>query len=232
MIVVMFSLTILDVAIVYLLPVAAIVALWLIASAWVFLLTRLSDGALRGDLEHRVRRQQQKRSGAKRRLSFGYIAASLLGDNCVQATVLHRLAAFLVRHRLRSAAPIVHAFSRFLTHVDISPHAHIGPGLFLYHGLGTVIGKGTHIGRDVTVCQNVTTGGGPTIGNGVKLWAGAKVLGRVSVGDDAEVGANGVVVRDVPSNVVAIGVPATRLLPKSNDAGSVSDYDAAARASW
>ena len=74
-----------------------------------------------GDLEHQVRRQRQKRSGAWRRLTYGYIAISLLGDNRVRATVLHRLAAFLARHRLCSVAPVVHAFSGLLTHVDILP---------------------------------------------------------------------------------------------------------------
>jgi serine acetyltransferase len=211
----MLALAILDVVIIYLIPVGVTVALWLTASAWIFLLTRVSDGAVRADLEHRVRLQRGKRSTANRRLSFGYIAASLLADNCVQATVLHRASASLVRHGMRRSAVVVHGFSKLLTHADISPFAQIGPGFFLYHGLGTVIGKGTTLGRDVLVCQNVTTGGGPTIGNGVKLWAGAKVIGRVHVGDEAEVGANGVVVSDVPPDVIAVGVPATRLLSKS-----------------
>jgi serine acetyltransferase len=211
----MLSITVVDVTVVYLLPVAAVVALWLTTSAWVLLLTRFSRAPIRGDFEHRLRGQHGKRSGAGRRLSFAYVSFSIAGDNCVQATVLYRLAAFLVRHRLRFAAQIVHAFSKFLTNIDISPHAQIEPGLFIYHGLGTVIGKGTRVGRDVLVCQNVTTGGGPTIGDGVKLWAGVKVIGRVTVGDGSEIGANGVVVTDVPANVIAVGVPATTLIPKS-----------------
>jgi serine O-acetyltransferase len=80
--------------------------------------------------------------------------------------------------------------------------------------LGTVIGKGSTIGRNALICQDVTIGGGASLGDDVKLWAGAKVIGRVAVGDRSEVGANGVVVRDVPPDVVAVGVPATRFLPK------------------
>ncbi len=122
-----FSLTILDVAMLYLLPMLAAVVLSLVTSTWIFLLTRLSDARLRGDLEHRVRGQRLKRSGASRRLSFEYLALSLLGDNCVQPTALHRFAALFVCYRLRSVALVVHVFSKFLTHVDISPDAHIGP---------------------------------------------------------------------------------------------------------
>jgi serine O-acetyltransferase len=119
-----------------------------------------------------------------------------------------------VIHRLARAARFVHSVSKLITHTDISPNAEIGPGFYLYHGLGTVIGKGTRIGSEAVICQNVTTGGGPVLGDAVKLWAGAKVIGRVTVGDRSEVGANGVVVDDVPSDVIAVGVPATRFLPK------------------
>jgi serine O-acetyltransferase len=108
----------------------------------------------------------------------------------------------------------LHAFSKLVTHIDISPQASIGPGLYLYHGLGTVIGKGSMVGRNAVICQNVTLGGGPTIGDDVRLWAGAKVIGRITVGDRAEVGANGVVVSDVAPDMIAVGVPATRHLPK------------------
>ena len=118
--------------------------------------------------------------------------------------------------RLGSLARAVQAFSKFLTHIDISPRAEIGPGLYFYHGLGTVIGKGTRVGRNALICQNVTLGGGQTIGDDVRLWAGAKVIGRVTIGDRAEIGANGVVVAHVPPDTIAVGVPATRHLPKQS----------------
>ena len=192
-----------------------LIAIWLITTAWVFALASWSRSSpLRGDLEHRVAARQRTRSGVKTRLSVAYVATALAGDNCVQATVLYRLASCLIRHRLRPLARTVHAFSKFLTNADISPQAKIGPGFYLYHGLGTVIGKGTTIGCNAIVCQNVTTGGGPTIGDDVTLWAGARVIGRVTVGDRSEVGANGVVIADIPPDVIALGVPAERLISK------------------
>jgi serine acetyltransferase len=182
---------------------------------WVYILVVLSrDASLRADLEHRVAAKQRTRSGKRTRLSFGYISLALLGDNCVQATVMHRSSSWLMRHKLRFAARALHSVSKFVTHVDISPQAHIGPGFYLYHGIGTVIGKGTRIGRGALVCHNVTSGGGPIIGDDVKLWAGANVIGAVRIGDRAEIGANGVVVKDVPADTIAVGVPAERFISK------------------
>jgi serine acetyltransferase len=204
----------LELLIVYAIPIAVVIATWLTASLLVFGLVRFGSASLLGaDLRHRVEAKQQIRSGRNVKLSFRFVALALAGDNCVQATALHRLASNLARRRLGPFARAVHAFSKFLTNVDISPRAEIGPGLFLYHGLGTVIGKGSRVGRNVLICQNVTLGGGPTIGNDVCLWAGAKVIGRVTVGDRAEIGANGVVVANVPSDTIAVGIPATRQFP-------------------
>jgi serine O-acetyltransferase len=94
--------------------------------------------------------------------------------------------------------------------------------VYFYHGLGTVIGKTTLIGKRALICQGVTTAAGPVIGDEVALWAGAKVIGKVKVGDRVEVGANAVVIRDVPSDSLAVGVPA-RVMPKrKRNAGRVS----------
>ena len=140
----------------------------------------------------------------------------MLIDNGVQATIFYRLAHYLLRSGYPAGAVLLQSVSKFLTHIDISPHADIGPGLLFYHGLGTVIGKNTKLGSRVTVCQNVTTGGGhPIIGDDVVLWAGARVIGNVTIGDRAEIGANAVVVRDVPPDCIAVGVPATRIFSKS-----------------
>jgi serine O-acetyltransferase len=205
-----------DVVLVYLVTVSIAVVCWLVASVWVFVLVRTSRrSALRRDFEHRLEAKQQIPSGAGMRMSFGYVALSLLGDNCVQATVLYRVSRWLGRRRLASLARAAQGLGRFVTHADISPDAEIGPGLYLYHGLGTVIGKGTRIGANAIVCQNVTIGGGAALGDDVRLWAGAVVVGRVTVGDRSEIGANGVVVSDVPADTIAVGVPATRFLPKT-----------------
>jgi len=205
----------LDLLVVYLVPVALLATCWAFAAAWVYALVRFSRmSSLRADLEQRVDAKRRLPSGAKLRLSYGYVALSMLGDNCVQATVLYRLSHWLAFHRLEVMARAVQSFGKWVTNCDISPRAEIGPGFFLYHGLGTVIGKGTRIGARALVCQNVTLGGGPIVGDDVTLWAGAKVIGRLTIGDRAEIGANGVVVRDVPADVIAVGVPATRFLAK------------------
>jgi serine O-acetyltransferase len=206
----MLALSSLELLVIYAIPIMAGVVLWLASSAVVFALARLStESVLGADVRHRVTEKQLSRSGRNTQLSFRHVALSLAGDNCFQATVLYRLASKLHRSRLGSLGRAVHAFSKFLTNVDISPHARIGPGLYLYHGLGTVIGKGSTIGNNALICQNVTLGGGPTIGDDVRLWAGAKVIGRIHVGNRAEVGANAVVIGNVPPDAVAVGVPAT-----------------------
>jgi serine O-acetyltransferase len=206
---------VLDVLFIYFVPIAFAFLCWTAAAACVYLLASFSESsALRGDLEHRIAAKRQLPSGSGLKLSYRYVALSLLGDNCVQATALYRIARWLALRRLGPAARFVHSMSKLITHADISPYAEIGPGLFLYHGLGTVIGKGTRIGRRAVICQNVTVGGGPVIGDDVKLWSGSRVIGRISVGSRSEIGANGVVVHDVPPDVIAVGVPATRFLPK------------------
>jgi serine O-acetyltransferase len=204
-----------DFAILWGMPIALAAAAWLLGSLAVyFVVTRSKGSALYEDFGRRYERKKALRSGARVHRSYWYVAKLLLADSSFQATVLYRTSRFFVRHGLRSVADAIHAISKLITHIDISPHAEIGSGLYLYHGLGTVIGKGTCVGRRAVICQTVTTGGGPTLGDDVFLWAGAKVLGKVKVGDGAEVGANAVVIRDVPPRHVALGVPADRLIEK------------------
>lgn len=212
------TVTPIDLLIIWLGPVALLVALWLVLSLVVYVIA-LSDrpSDLKEDVIRRYEAKRVLRSGSSlRRVSFGWVARLLLADNCVQATVLYRLSRFLLRRRMRMLAEATHSVSKLLTNLDVSPHAQIGGGVYFYHGLGTVIGKGTTIGRGALICQQVTTGGGPALGDDVRLWAGAKVIGRVTVGDRAEVGANGVVTSDVPADHIAVGVPATRMIPKSD----------------
>jgi serine O-acetyltransferase len=107
-------------------------------------------------------------------------------------------------------------FVRALTGVEIHPGATIGRRFFIDHGMGVVIGETTVIGDDVMIYHGVTLGGRslsrtkrhPTLGNRVTIGAGAKVLGPITLGDDVQVGANSVVVKDVPTGFVAIGIPA------------------------
>jgi len=117
---------------------------------------------------------------------------------------------------LRFIPRFISAIGQFLTTVDIHPAATIGCRLFIDHAVGVVIGETTVIGDDVVIYQQVTLGGvstshgkrHPTIGNNVIIGAGAKVLGNINIGEGAKVGANSVVVKDVPSYATAIGIPA------------------------
>ena len=112
--------------------------------------------------------------------------------------------------------------ARFFTGTDIHPAAKIGRRLFIDHALGVVIGETAEIGEDVVIFHQVTLGGvamskgkrHPTIESRVMIGAGAKVLGPIIIGQGSKIGANAVVVKDVPPNCVAVGVPA-RILPQS-----------------
>ncbi len=104
---------------------------------------------------------------------------------------------------------------RFFTGIEIHPGADIGDGFFIDHGMGVVIGETTIIGKDVTIYQGVTLGGTgkergkrhPTLGNNVVIGTGAKVLGNITIGDNSYIGANAVVINDVPPNSTVVGVP-------------------------
>ena len=110
--------------------------------------------------------------------------------------------------------------ARFVTGIEIHPAAQLGKGFFIDHGMGVVIGETVESGENVTLYQGVTLGGvslqkvkrHPTLGNNVVIGAGASVLGPITVGDNAKVGANSVVVRDVPANATVVGMPAQEVL--------------------
>src|SRR3954447_24789744 len=120
----------------------------------------------------------------------------------------HRLAHTLHKRKFYFLARVVSQVSRFFTGIEIHPGAVIGKGLFIDHGMGVVIGETCEIGDDVILYQGVTLGGTgkekgkrhPTIGNKVVISSGAKVLGSFTVGDHARIGANAVVLREVPAN--------------------------------
>ncbi|MCU1480063.1 MAG: serine acetyltransferase [Subtercola sp.] len=142
----------------------------------------------------------------------------LLGYSGLHAIWLHRLThAMWQRDGLRLAARLVSQFARFLTGVEIHPGAVLGRRVFIDHGMGVVIGETATIGDDVLIYHGVTLGGTvpkagqrhPHVGNNVLLGAGAKLLGPIRIGDGCAVGANAVVLMDVPPNSLAVGVPAT-----------------------
>ena len=137
------------------------------------------------------------------------------------ALVFYRIAHFLRKCHLHFLARLVSQLGRFFTGIEIHPGATIGRGLFIDHGSGVVIGETAEVGDYCTLYQGVTLGGTgkdigkrhPTLGNNVLVGSGAKVLGPLNIGDGAKIAAGAVVLRDVPANSTAVGVPARIILP-------------------
>ena len=133
----------------------------------------------------------------------------------VHALGFHRLAHAMWRHGWTIPARFLSQVSRFVTGIEIHPAAKLGPGLFIDHGMGVVIGETAEVGENVTLLQGVTLGGTslkrekrhPTLGNNVVVGAGAKIIGGFKIGDGSRIGAGSVVVREVPTNSVVVGVP-------------------------
>ena len=136
--------------------------------------------------------------------------------NGLHATMYYRVAHWLYEHRLRFLGRWVSQFARRRTGIEIHPAAKIGRRLVIDHGTGIVIGATTEIGDDCLLYQGVTLGGTgkdkgkrhPTLGNNVLVGSGAKVLGPFKVGDNCRIAAGAVVLREVPPNSTAVGVPA------------------------
>lgn len=150
----------------------------------------------------------------------------------VWAVVWYRLAHFLYSKNFCVLARFVSGFSQMLTSIDIHPQAQIGKRLFIDHGIGVVIGQTAVIGDDVTIYQGVTLGGvtlekkkrHPTIEDGVVIGSGARILGDITIGKNARIGANSVVVKPVPSDCTAVGIPA-KILSKDKNKDILSHND-------
>ncbi|HKQ63419.1 MAG TPA: serine O-acetyltransferase [Methylomirabilota bacterium] len=133
----------------------------------------------------------------------------------VHALVFHRTAHAMWRRGWKIPARLLSHVSRFFTGIEIHPAAKLGPGLFIDHGMGVVIGETAEVGENVTLLQGVTLGGTslkrekrhPTLGDNVVVGAGAKIIGGFKIGDGSRIGAGSVVVREVPTNSVVVGVP-------------------------
>ena len=140
-----------------------------------------------------------------------------------KAVFFHKIANFFAIAKFNLIARIISQFSRFLTGIEIHPKANIGKNLFIDHGMGVVIGETSDIGDNVTIYHMATLGGispsinsneqrnikrHPTLKDNVVVGSGAQILGPVTVGKNAKIGANAVVTKDVPENAVMVGIPA------------------------
>jgi len=140
------------------------------------------------------------------------------------ALLFHRIAHSLYKKGLRFLPRFISAIGQFLTVIDIHPAATIGRRVFIDHGAGVVIGETAVIGNDVLIYQQVTLGGvstdkgkrHPTLEDHVVIGAGAKVLGNITIAENSKVGANSVVVNNVPADSTAVGIPA-RVLKRGYD---------------
>lgn len=134
----------------------------------------------------------------------------------VKALSYHRAANFFFRIKLKLLARMISQWARFRTGIEIHPAAKIAPGVFIDHGTGVVIGETAEVGTGTVLYQGCTLGGTgkeggkrhPTVGENCVISAGAKVLGNITIGDYAKVGAGAVVLRDVPPHATVVGVPA------------------------
>jgi serine O-acetyltransferase len=133
----------------------------------------------------------------------------------VHAVLAHRIAHALAGARVPVLPRVIATVARAVTGIEIHPAARIGPGLFIDHGMGVVIGETAEIGADVTIYQGVTLGGTgfatgkrhPTVEDNVTIGSGAKLLGPIVVGHGSKIGANTVVIHDVPANSTVVGNP-------------------------
>ena len=150
----------------------------------------------------------------------------------IHALLAYRIAHSLYEKRFYFIARLISQLARFITGIEIHPGAKIGKGLFIDHGMGVVIGETAEIGDNVTIYHGVTLGGTgkdkgkrhPTVGNNVIIGSGAKVLGPINIGKGSKIGANAVVVDEVPAYSTAVGIPAKVINQKPKTIIEISEW--------
>lgn len=151
----------------------------------------------------------------------------------IHALIAYRISHFLYTKKLFFLARLISQIARFITGIEIHPGAKIGKGLVIDHGMGVVIGETAEIGDNVLLYHGVTLGGTgkdkgkrhPTVGDNVIIGSGAKVLGAIFIGSNAKIGANSVVLKDVPEGATAVGIPAKNIVKKKEEARSISNVE-------
>ena len=142
--------------------------------------------------------------------------AILINTPGIHVVLFHKISHFLYEKKWFFLARLISQIARFLTGIEIHPGAKIGRRFFIDHGMGVVIGETAEVGDDVMMYHQVTLGGTgkecgkrhPTIKNGVTIAAGSKILGAITIGENAKIGANSVVLKNVPANATVVGIPA------------------------
>ncbi|MBL4932563.1 serine O-acetyltransferase EpsC [Clostridium paridis] len=149
----------------------------------------------------------------------------------IHALIAYRISHYFYTKKMFFFARLISQLARFLTGIEIHPGAKIGRGLVIDHGMGVVIGETAEIGNNVLIYHGVTLGGTgkqkgkrhPTIGSNVVIGSGAKVLGPIVVSDGAKIGANSVVLKDVPKDATAVGAPARNIVKTSATIIEITD---------
>lgn len=145
----------------------------------------------------------------------------------LHAIIFHRLANTLWKRGFLLPARLLSQFARWLTGIEIHPGARVGEGVFIDHGMGVVIGETATVGDNVMMYQGVTLGGTgkergkrhPTVEDDAIIGVGASVLGAVTIGEGARVGAGSVVLKDVPAHTTAVGIPARAVSWRDPESG-------------
>lgn len=162
----------------------------------------------------------------KRDPAMKSLAEAVLLSPGLRALFYHRISHYFYLRKKYFLAGYVSQMARRKTGIEIHPGATIGRRVFIDHGMGIVIGETATIGDDVTIFHGVTLGGiggkpgqkrHPSVGNGVLLGSGAKVLGAIEIGDDSKIGANSVVLENVPKGATAVGSPARIIVKNSRN---------------
>lgn len=158
---------------------------------------------------------------------------AIICSSGLHSLMFHRLNHYLWNKNFKLSARILSQISRFFTGIEIHPGARIGKGCFIDHGMGVVIGETAEIGDNVTMYHDVTLGGTtvfdehgkvttkrhPTIGNDVIIGSGAQVLGPIKIGNNAKIGSNAIVIKDVEPNTTVIGMAAHKVAEFSGKKG-------------
>lgn len=151
----------------------------------------------------------------------------------IHALIAYRIAHFLYTKKLFFLARCISQISRFFTGIEIHPGAKIGKGLVIDHGMGVVIGETAEIGDNVLLYHGVTLGGTgkdkgkrhPTLGDNVIIGAGAKVLGPIYIASNSKIGANSVVLKDVPVGATAVGIPSKNILQENEERAVIIEIE-------